>query len=86
MPSDGTNDGTVVHECRILKIGTRARDRPLVNGVVVEYDSSPVGEVPETAAGKSGTFTATLAAGHYAIICNLVGHVAQGMVTDFTVN
>ncbi|HEY8921512.1 MAG TPA: sulfocyanin-like copper-binding protein [Candidatus Limnocylindria bacterium] len=86
MTFNVTNAGTMVHEFVILKTDTLAKDLPLVNGVVVEDDFSPVGEVPETAAGKSGTFSATLAAGHYAIICNLAGHVAQGMVIDFTVN
>jgi uncharacterized cupredoxin-like copper-binding protein len=81
-----TNGGTMVHEFVILKTDTLAKDLPLVDGVVVEDDFSPVGEVPETDAGASGTFSATLVAGHYAIICNIAGHVAQGMVIDFTVN
>jgi uncharacterized cupredoxin-like copper-binding protein len=81
-----TNSGTMVHEFVILKTDTLAKDLPLVDGVVVEDDYSPVGEVAETDVGKSGTFTATLAAGHYAIICNIAGHVALAMVTDFTVN
>jgi len=81
-----TNNGTMVHEFVILKTDILAKDLPLVNGVVVEDDYSPVGEVPETDPGKSGTFSATLAAGHYAIICNITGHVAAGMVIDFTVN
>jgi uncharacterized cupredoxin-like copper-binding protein len=81
-----TNSGTMVHEFVILKTDILAKDLPLVNGLVVEDDYSPVGEVPETDPAKSGTFSATLAAGHYAIICNIAGHVAQGMVTDFTVN
>jgi uncharacterized cupredoxin-like copper-binding protein len=81
-----TNAGTMVHEFVILKTDTLAKDLPVVDGVVVEDDFSPVGEVPETAAGKSGTFSATFAAGHYAIICNILGHVSQGMVIDFTVN
>jgi uncharacterized cupredoxin-like copper-binding protein len=81
-----TNSGTMVHEFVILKTDILAKDLPLVNGLVVEDDYSPVGEVPETDPAKSGTFSATLAAGHYAIICNIAGHVAQGMVIDFTVN
>ncbi len=80
------NSGTIVHEFVILKTDTLAKDLPLVGEAVVEDDFSPVGEVPETDPGASGTFTATLAAGHYAIICNIEGHVAKGMVTDFTVN
>jgi uncharacterized cupredoxin-like copper-binding protein len=81
-----TNSGTMVHEFVILKTDTLAKDLPLADGVVVEADHNPVGEVAETDAGKSGTFTATFTPGHYAIICNIAGHVAQGMVTDFTVN
>lgn len=81
-----TNEGTIVHEFVILKTDTLAKDLPLVTDAVVEDDFSPVGEVPETDAGQSGTFSATLAAGHYAIICNILGHVSQGMVVDFTVN
>ena len=81
-----TNAGTMVHEFVILKTDTLAKDLPLVDNKVVEDDYSPVGEVAETEPGKSGTFSATLAAGHYAIICNIVGHVAAGMVVDFTVN
>jgi uncharacterized cupredoxin-like copper-binding protein len=81
-----TNAGTMVHEFVILKTDILAKDLPVVDGAVVEDDYSPVGEVPETEAGKSGTFSATLAAGHYAIICNIKDHVAAGMVIDFTVN
>ncbi len=81
-----TNGGTIVHEFVILKTDTLAKDLPLVSEKVVEDDFSPVGEVAETEAGGSGTFSATLAAGHYAIICNIVDHVGLGMVTDLTVN
>ena len=81
-----TNAGTMVHEFVILKTDILAKDLPLVDNAVVEDDYSPVGEVPETEAGGSGTFSATLAAGHYSIICNIPGHVAAGMVIDFTVN
>jgi uncharacterized cupredoxin-like copper-binding protein len=81
-----TNSGTMIHEFVILKTDILAKDLPVVDHAVVEDDYSPVGEVPETDPGKSGTFSATLAAGHYAIICNIADHVAAGMVIDFTVN
>lgn len=81
-----TNSGTMVHEFVILKTDTLAKDLPLVNGMVVEANFTKIGEVAETDAGKSGTFTGTFPPGHYAIICNIAGHVAQGMVVDFTVN
>ena len=81
-----TNGGTIVHEFVILKTEVLAKDLPLVGDGVDEDAYNAIGEVAETDASKSGTFTATLAAGHYAIICNIPGHVSLGMVTDFTVN
>jgi uncharacterized cupredoxin-like copper-binding protein len=81
-----TNSGTIVHEFVILKTDTLAKDLPLSGDSVDEGAFNAIGEVEETDPSKSGTFTATLAPGHYAIICNIPTHVSQGMVTDFTVN
>jgi uncharacterized cupredoxin-like copper-binding protein len=80
-----TNSGTMIHEFVVLKTDTQAADLPLTNDEVTEDDYTSMGEVADLEAGASGTMTATLAAGHYAIICNLPGHVRQGMATDFTV-
>ena len=80
-----TNSGTMIHEFVVLKTDTQAADLPLNNDEVTEDDYTSMGEVADLEAGASGTMTATLAAGHYAIICNLPGHVRQGMATDFTV-
>lgn len=81
-----TNGGTMIHEFVILKTEVQAADLPLTNDAVNEDDYTAPGEVPETDPGKSGTVTVTLEAGHYAIICNIAGHVRQGMVVDFTVS
>ena len=81
-----TNAGTIVHEFVILKTDVLAADLPLAGDSVDEGAYNAIGEVEETEPGGDGTFTATLEPGHYAIICNVSGHVAQGMVTDFTVN
>jgi uncharacterized cupredoxin-like copper-binding protein len=81
-----TNGGTIVHEFVILKTDVLAKDLPLTGESVDEDAFNAIGEVEETEAGGTGTFTATMAAGHYAIICNIPGHVTQGMTTDFTVN
>lgn len=81
-----TNSGTIVHEFVILKTETLAKDLPLAGDSVDEGAYNAIGEVEETDPGGSGTFSATLAAGHYAIICNIPSHVSQGMVIDFTVN
>jgi uncharacterized cupredoxin-like copper-binding protein len=80
-----TNGGTMVHEFVVLKTDIKAANLPLANGAVTEDDYTSMGEVADLAAGASGTMTATLTAGHYAIICNLPGHVSQGMVADLTV-
>jgi uncharacterized cupredoxin-like copper-binding protein len=80
-----TNAGTMVHEFVVLKTDIAAADLPLVNGAVAEANFTKMGEVADIAAGASGTLTVTLAAGHYAIICNLPGHVVAGMVVDLTV-
>ena len=80
-----TNSGTMVHEFVVLKTDIKAADLPLTNGVVTEDDYTTMGEVADLEPSASGTLTATLTAGHYAIICNLPGHVSQGMVTDLTV-
>ena len=81
-----TNGGAMVHEFVVLKTDTLAADLPIVDGVVAEEDFGALGEVPETNPGVSGTVTLDLTAGHYAIICNITGHVGLGMVIDFTVN
>ena len=81
-----TNAGTIVHEFVILKTDVLAADLPLAGDSVDEGAFNAIGEAEETEPGGSGTFTATLEPGHYAIICNVSGHVSQGMVTDFTVN
>ncbi len=80
-----TNGGTMAHEFVVLQTDTQAADLPLVSGAVNEDDFTSMGEVAELAPGASGTLTADLPAGHYAIICNLPGHVSQGMVVDFNV-
>lgn len=75
----------MVHEFVVLKTDIAAADLPLTNGAVDEANFTKTGEVADIAAGASGTLTVTLAAGHYAIICNLPGHVVEGMVVDLTV-
>jgi hypothetical protein len=81
-----TNSGSMVHEFVVLKTDTQAADLPLTNDAVNEDNYTSMGEVADLEAGATGTLTATLAAGHYAIICNLPGHVRQGMAVDFTVS
>ena len=80
-----TNSGTMIHEFVVLQTDTLAADLPLANDEVNEDDYTSMGEVADLEAGASGSLSATLAAGHYAIICNLPGHGRQGMAIDFNV-
>jgi uncharacterized cupredoxin-like copper-binding protein len=80
-----TNSGTMVHEFVVLQTDVRAADLPIAKGEVNEDDYTSMGEVADLEADASGTMTASLTAGHYVIICNLPGHVSQGMAIDFTV-
>lgn len=80
-----TDSGTMIHEFVVLKTDVQAADLPLTNDAVTEDDYTSMGEVADLEPDATGTLTATLTAGHYAIICNLPGHVSQGMAVDFTV-
>jgi len=81
------NSGTVVHELVVLQTDV-AQDKLVADaaqaGKVVEIGN--LGETGDMAVGESKTFTVTLPAGHYVLMCNQVGHYAGGMHLAFTVN
>jgi len=81
------NSGTVVHELVVLQTDV-AQDKLVADaaqaGKVVEIGN--LGETGDMAVGESKTFTVTLPAGHYVLMCNEVGHYAGGMHLGFTVN
>ncbi|MEI7888688.1 MAG: multicopper oxidase domain-containing protein [Actinomycetes bacterium] len=79
---DTHNIGAVGHELVILKTDKAAAS--LGSGATVP-EAGRVGETGDIAAGKSKTIKVKLASGHYALICNIAGHYAGGMRTDFTV-
>jgi len=80
------NSGAVAHELVVIKTDL-PQDKlpadPSKPGKVEETGN--VGESHTMAPGASKTFTVTLAAGQYALICNEVGHYAAGMHMAFTV-
>ncbi len=80
-----TNAGTMIHEFVIMQTDVLAADLPLANDEVTEDDYTVVDEVEDVEAGASKPLTVTLEAGHYVMLCNIAGHVRQGMVVDFTV-
>lgn len=76
-----SNKGTVLHEMVIVP-GTAASLRQ-PDGTASEAGSP--GEVPDVEPGDSGKVTVTLPAGTYTLLCNLPGHFAGGMYTQFIV-
>jgi len=79
---DTHNLGAIPHELVILKTDKAAAS--LGAGTTVPEDGR-VGESGDIGAGKSKAFKVQLDPGHYALICNIAGHYAGGMRTDFTV-
>ena len=81
------NSGGVVHELVVLQT-TLAQDK-----IAMDMDEAGkmdetgnVGETGDVEAGASKTFTVTLPAGHYVLMCNEIGHYGSGMHMTFTVN
>ncbi len=77
-----TNAGHVPHELVVIKTNKPAAD---LNQGGEADEAGSVGETGELNAGASKSVTFKLAAGHYALICNLPGHYVAGQHTDFTV-
>ena len=81
------------HEMVVVKTDLALFDLPKgSDGKVDEAGAgmTAVGEIPETAAGASGSVTLDLAPGNYLLICNIVdadgtAHYGSGMSTAFTV-
>ena len=81
------NAGAVEHELVVLqtntaqdKIGADADEAGKMD------ETGNVGETGDMDVGTTKTFTVTLPAGHYVLMCNEVGHYASGMHMTFTVN
>jgi uncharacterized cupredoxin-like copper-binding protein len=81
-----SNTGTIEHEFVVVATDTPAADLPVEGARVSEDDLEVVEELEEIAVGATPTLSVDgLAAGHYAIICNIDGHYQAGMRTDLTV-
>ena len=80
------NAPDIQHEMILIKSDVPADQLKIAtDGRIDEEAVEKVDEVSELDPGKSGTLTVKLAAGHYVLFCNIVGHYAQGMRADFTV-
>lgn len=81
------NNGLIAHELVLLR--TDVSQEKLAVGTEDPGKMDETGNVGETGdmdAGASNTFTVTLPAGHYILMCNELGHYAAGMHMAFTVN
>jgi uncharacterized cupredoxin-like copper-binding protein len=76
------NSADMEHELVVIKTNRRADALPVHNGRASERGRK--GRV-EVDGNDSARLTLTLSRGHYVLICNISGHYAAGMRTDFTV-
>ena len=76
------NDGRIKHEFVVLKTNKPAGS--LLKGSEAD-ETGNVGEIGNLPPGAAKTLTLKLAAGHYALICNLPGHYKTGQFADFYV-
>jgi uncharacterized cupredoxin-like copper-binding protein len=82
------NEGVKVHELIVLDTDIAAADLPVnaaKDRVLDEKAYNPLGEAEDIEPGASGTLTVALSPGHYALICNIKGHVRMLIISDLTV-
>lgn len=77
-----SNTGKMEHELVVIRTDKDADD--LGTGAKVP-ETGTIGEIEEFGAGKVEAKTFPLEPGHYALVCNIDGHYAQGMRTNFEV-
>jgi uncharacterized cupredoxin-like copper-binding protein len=82
------NAQSETHEFVIVRTDLQADSLPLnEDGSLVPEDQiNVIDEAEDIEPGNSQDLTVNLEPGHYALICNIEDHYAQGMHADFTVN
>ena len=75
------------HEMIVMYLADPSKQLPYVASEerVDEDRAGDKGEVSELEPGASGSLTINLKPGKYLLICNVAGHYAAGMWTEFTV-
>jgi uncharacterized cupredoxin-like copper-binding protein len=84
-----TNDAEQTHEFVIFKTDLAPDALPVGDDGDVDEEGEGVehvDEIEDITGGSTQSLTVTLDAGSYVFICNLPGHYAQGMHTEFTVS
>lgn len=76
-----------IHEMIVMYLADPSKPLPYIDAEqrVDEDKAGDKGEVSELDPGASGTLTLPLKAGKYLLICNVPGHFATGMWTEFEV-
>jgi uncharacterized cupredoxin-like copper-binding protein len=76
-----------VHEMIVMYLQDPSKPLPYIDKEtrVDEDKAGDKGEVSELEPGQSGSLTVKLVPGKYLLICNVPGHYAAGMWTEFTV-
>jgi uncharacterized cupredoxin-like copper-binding protein len=67
----------------VIKTRLKAADLPVRNAIADQ--KGMVAELGDIQPNQTRRLTVKLKRGHYALICNVTGHYAAGMHTDFTV-
>lgn len=83
-----TNSSTdTIHEMIVMYLADPTKPLPYVaaDSRVDEDKAGDKGEVSELDPGASGALTVVLKPGKYLLICNVAGHYAAGMWTEFEV-
>ncbi len=76
-----------IHEMIVMYLADPTKPLPYIDNEsrVDEDKAGDKGEVSELDPGKSGSLTVNLQPGKYLLICNVPGHYAAGMWTEFEV-
>lgn len=76
-----------IHEMIVIYLQNPGKPLPYIanENRVDEDTASDKGEVSELDPGRSGSLTLHLKPGKYLLICNVPGHYAAGMWTEFRV-
>jgi uncharacterized cupredoxin-like copper-binding protein len=84
---DVRNTGPTIHELVVVKTDVPANALPVKEGLVDEEDPrlKHLDEVEDLEVDARVAFTVGLLPGKYALICNITGHYALGMRSEFTV-
>jgi uncharacterized cupredoxin-like copper-binding protein len=81
------NNGAVIAELVVIQTDLAQDKLPMDMDEAGKMDETGnLGETGDVGVGSSKTFTVTLPAGHYVLMCNEVGHYTSGMHMAFTVN